>query len=208
MGVPLTALVGELKASLGDAAERFSGEAADAAFERHVRRAALDFGRVRPVTQAGTLSLVAGQAQYPAPADFVRWKLALWGDAERRRPRPWERGWPGPFPAVEVLAGGAVLCLSPAPTALQISVLGADYGFLYFAGLAAGATAETSTVTEADRGLLVLRAQAEAMRELAMRESVRPVSMRDGFTGQARNGTPAGLAQAFLAEFERLAVQR
>lgn len=207
MGVPLTALVGELKASLGDAAERFAGEAADAAFARHVSRAALDFGRVRPVTLVGTLALVAGQVMYPAPADFVRFKLALWGHAEQRRPKPWERNWPGPFPVVEAL-GGWALCLSPAPTALQISVLGADYSFLYFAGLAAGATAETSTVTEADRGLLILRAQAEAMRELAMRESVRPVAMRDGFSGLARNGTPAGLAQAFLAEFERLVAQR
>lgn len=207
MGVPLNSLVGQLKASLGDAAERFAGEAADAAFERHVSRAALDFGRVRPVTLVGTLPLVAGQAMYSAPADFVRFKLALWGHAEQRRPKPWERNWPGPFPVAEALGGG-VLCLSPAPTALQITVLGADYSFLYFAGLAAGATAETSTVTEADCGLLILRAQAEAMRELAMRESVRPVSMRDGFSGQARNGTPAGLAHAFLAEFERLVMQR
>ena len=55
---------------------------------------------------------------------------------------------------------------------------------------------------EDDRGLLVLRAQAEAMRELAMREAMRPGKMADGVSGVAKASTPAGLAQAFLAEWE------
>lgn len=205
MGVTQAALVEWLKLSLGDSASRFS-EPDDAAFKRHVKAAALDFGRVRSVTGAGTLELVADQSDYAAPADFVRFKTALWGMDQRKSPKPWEKSWAGPFPDVHVMPG--LLILSPAPSAKQIAILGGTYRFLYFAGLVAGATPETSTVSEADSGLLILRAQAEAMRELAMRDALRPVRVTDGYTGQSKTSSPAGLATAFLAEFERLAAQR
>ena len=197
MAVSLAALVADLKASLGDAASRFQAPD-DADFVRHLRAAGLDFGRVAPVTLMGSLALEVGVDDYPAPADFVRFKLSTWERSQARSPKPWEKSWCGPFPRVTAADGRLVL--TPAPTAQQVAVLGSEYRFFYFAGLAV--SADQSTVQEADRGLLILRAQAEAMRELAMRESMRPGKMADGVSGMAKASTPAGLAQAFLAEWE------
>ena len=199
MAVLLADLVADLKASLGEAARRFA-EPADADFVRHLRAASLDFGRVAPVTMVGSLSLDAGVSDYPQPAGFVRFKLSLWERSQTRTPKPWEASWCGPFPQVRAAEG--MLILTPAPTGKQIAVLGGTYRFYYYAGLVISDT--ESTVQEADRGLLLLRAQAEAMRELAMRDSVRPVKLHDGFSGMAKSGTPAALAKDFLAEFERL----
>ena len=120
-----------------------------------------------------------------------------------RSPKPWEKTWCGPFP--RVTAGDGRLYLTPAPTAQQVAVLGREFRFFYFAGLVVSPT--ESTVQEADRGLLILRAQAEAMRELAMRSVTRPVATRDGYSGTPREGSPAVLAREFLAEFERVARQ-
>jgi len=51
------------------------------------------------------------------------------------------------------------------------------------------------------RGALLLRAQAECCKELAMRNVAKPVTMRDGGGGQPRNGTPGHLYSVLLAEF-------
>ena len=40
------------------------------------------------------------------------------------------------------------------------------------------------------------------MRELAMRNVVTPQAMRDGYSSTPRNGTPAALYEALLAEFK------
>ncbi len=203
MGVALADLVQDLKESLRSAWDAFNAPA-DADWIRHLRAAALDFGRVRPVTMMGFLSLEEGVSDYPAPDGFVRFKLSLWEQPQTRSPRPWEKTWCGPFPRVTAADGR--LYLSPAPTSQQIGVLGSEYRFFYFAGLVVSPSA--STVQEADRGLLILRAQAEAMRELAMRSATRPISTRDGYSGLPREGSPAVLAKEFLAEFERLAALR
>ena len=65
----------------------------------------------------------------------------------------------------------------------------------------ADAAAQT-TVPEHSRSLLLLRAQAEACRELALRNVSKPVTMRDAVGSQPRNGTPSALYQMLLAEFE------
>ena len=52
------------------------------------------------------------------------------------------------------------------------------------------------------RSLLLLRAQAEACRELALRNVSKPVTMRDAVGSQPRNGTPSALYQMLLTEFE------
>ena len=202
MAVALADLVQDLKDSLRQAWEAFNAPA-DADWIRHLRAAALDFGRVRPVTLMGSLPLEVGVSDYPAPADFVRFKLSLWESSQTRSPKPWEKAWCGPFP--RVTAGDGRLYLTPAPTAQQVAVLGREFRFFYFAGLVVSPT--ESTVQEADRGLLILRAQAEAMRELAMRSVTRPVATRDGYSGTPREGSPAVLAREFLAEFERVARQ-
>lgn len=192
----LADLVHELAESIHDAARVF--DASDSAdFERHLRVAATAFTPFFPRTLAATLSLVADQPNYAAPADLWRFKLATWGAA---RSQPWEKTWPGRLPSVTECDGE--LWLTPPPSAHQIAVLGASYGFFYYGHHLVDADGAQTTIAAADRDLLILRAQAEAMRELAMRDTVRPMVARDGVSGQPKTGTPGYLAKLFLEEFQ------
>lgn len=198
-------LIADLSESLHDVATIFTAEDG-ADFRRHLDAAAWDMSRIRPRTLLGVITLVADQEVYEAPADIVMFKSALWGVA--RTSRPWERTWTGYLPDARLLLNGGIreLHLSPAPTSHQISVLGSIYKFYYFAAHTVSADAAQTTVMKQDRGLLLLRAQAEAMRELAMRNVSKPVTMRDGISGGTRNGTPTYLFEALMKEFESRAI--
>ncbi len=202
-GMSKAELVTDLKASLQDAASLFTAHDAD--FERHLDQAALDLPRVRPRVVPGELTLQPGQNAYPAPADFVAMAEPFWGRRERHRRQPWENGWPGRLPRAKalVVSGTAHLWLDPAPSAAQLSALGATYTYTYFTAHALGVTEAGTTVRPADRGLLLLRAQAEAMKELAMRNHSKRVALRDGVSSGPRNGTPAALHAQLLRAFER-----
>jgi hypothetical protein len=193
-------LVADLKASLQDAANIFTAEA-DADFERHLLAAALDMARKRPRTLLGTLTLVAEQFNYAAPADFHAFKSYLWG---LNRAKPWEANYPGRLPDVRSAVNGSTreLHFLPAPTGAQIAALGSDFKYYYYAAHSIGATAAETTIQAADRGLLLLRAQAEAMKEMAMRNIGKPVSMRDGLNNGPRNGTPSYLFETLMNQFE------
>ena len=195
-------LIADLKASLQDAAKVFTA-AADADFSRHLDAAALDFGRVRPRTMLGTITLVAEQFNYAAPVDFLSYKSDLWCQPAKRI-NPWETTYPGRLPDVFTAMNGAVreLHLLPAPTAAQITVLGSAFKFYYFAAHSIGTLAADTTIQAGDRGLLLLRAQAEAMKEMSMRNIAKPVSMRDGLSHGPRNGTPGYLFEALMKMFE------
>ena len=127
-------LVADLKAYLNDAASKFTA-ASDADFIRHLDVAASDMGRVRKRTRIGTLTLVAGQMTYPAPTDIRQPKFPLWGQNELRERKPWLSNWPGKLPRLSLIDGdgGDELALDPAPTAQQISDLGSEYKYYYFA---------------------------------------------------------------------------
>lgn len=197
-------LVADLKASLHAAADVFTA-ASDADFTRMLAVSALDFGRVRPRRLLGSITLSADVAEYAAPAGLLAYQHDVWSNG--KMPPPWDPSWPGQLPRVDVIdtATGRQLRLTPAPTAQMIALFGATFSFFYFAAHAISTTAADTTIQPGDRGLLLLRAQAEAMREMAIRNSGMPVQMRDGFSGQPRNGTPAALHQALLDEFERRA---
>lgn len=192
------ALVADLKASLLDAAKAFAAPD-DADFLRHLDKAADALALRRPRTLVASLALVADQPNYPAPADLWQYKSTSWGAGYRGN--PWDRTWPGRLPQVRVIDGE--LWLMPAPSSHQIAMLGATFSFFYYALHVVAVDEAETTVNPGDRNLLLLRAQAEAMRELAMRDTVRSASVRDGFSGQMRTNTPAALAEMFLAEFER-----
>lgn len=197
-------LVEDLKASLRDTARTFSG-AGDADFKRFLAAAALALGHCRTRTMVGELQLVADQEEYPLPEDFHYFKSSLWGIRPDPQIKPWDASWPGRLPDfydVEV-AGVRKAALRPAPSAQQIAVLGAAYRYYYSARHEIHATdGALTTVKAGDRGLLLLRAQAEAMRELAMRNVDKPVQMIEGMSSAPRNGTPAALYRALLEEFE------
>ncbi len=64
-----------------------------------------------------------------------------------------------------------------------------------------GANAADTTIANTDRGLLLLRAQAEAMLEISLHNANKPVQVRDGYSGTARNSTPAALYESLLREW-------
>ncbi len=194
-------LLADFKTSLQAAANVFAVDDSD--FSRHLDAAALDMGRVRPRTLLGEIALVDEQFNYAVPADFLTYKSDLWG-IPARRINPWEKSYPGKLPDVRAAVNGSTheLHFMPAPTAVQIGQLGSAFKFYYFAAHSIGATAAETTIQPGDRGLLLVRAQAEAMKEMAMRNISKPVTMRDGISQGPRNGTPSYLFEVLMKMFE------
>jgi len=198
-------LVASLKDSLHDAAGVFAGSGAtpDEAFERFLAQALPDMQVKCPVTRLGTVTLVANFPRYSlgSVAGFAAFKTQLWGDTCKLK--PWEPGYPGSVPRVlaSYEAGQWWLDFDPAPTSTAIGAWGSKFDFWYFGQHTIGAAAADTTINPQDRGLLILRAQVEAMRELSIRNAGKPVSLRDGLSGQPRNSTPAALWQALLDYF-------
>lgn len=197
-------LIADFKASIHDAASVFTA-AADGDFSRMLDVAALDLGRVRPNPLKGSITVTAETAEYSAPAGIVAYSYSAWSAG--KMPAPWAANYPGPEPRVSLigLPGARVLYFEPAPTALQVALFGATFPFRYLGGYAIGTAAADTTVLAQDRGLLILRAQVEALREIAVRNLGKPVSLRDGLSGQARNAQPAFLYSDLMDEFERRA---
>lgn len=208
MGLTLDSLLPDYTASLNDARLVFGEDASPeqaAALTRHLRTAAaaLSAGK-RPRTCMGSLTLVADQASYDAvPEDLLLPKVATWGVSTLM---PWQLP-PGPLPIITLAEfdGVPMLVLNPAPSACQIAAFGSAYAYYYFGTHQITADAGTSTVQEKDRNLLILRAQVEAMRETAMRNAHKPVTLRDAGGGMTRNMTPAALYEKLLAEFNQAA---
>lgn len=200
-------LVEDLKSALHDAADIFLA-ASDGDFKRLLDLAAADLGRFRLRTLVGSLLLQADKYNYLAPADLIRPKFPMWGVAEKRNIKPYARNWPGRLPQlllVEAAGGVRELHLDPPPTQAQIVQFGASYRYYYFAAHKIAAVAAETSVQPYDRDLLLLRASAEAMREMAVRNSKKPVNLRDGMMNAPRNQTPAALADWLMEEFERRA---
>lgn len=184
----------DLKASLHDA-HAMLADPAD--FDRCLAVAVEELGRWLPRTLAANLTLVADQAEYPAPAEFKSFKMALWGRSTTIQ--PWDKNYPGKLPKVHHAED--LLILVPAPCAQQIAILGASYRYFYFAGYSIADDAAQTTVSADLRDLLLLRAQAECCKELALRNIGKPVQLRDGTNTVTRNGTPSYLYNQLMAEF-------
>ena len=197
-------LAADLKASLHDAASVLNAPGG-VDFERLLDAAAADMGRVRPLRLLGEITVQAEEPLYDAPADMAGRPILLWGKGEKLE--PWSRTYLRQPELMVIGSGGQALQLlfRPAPTLAQIAKWGSAAEFTYPARHSIGTTAADTTIQPADRGLLLLRAQAEAMRELAMRNVTKPVQLRDGFSQAPRNGTPSALYQTLLEEFERRA---
>lgn len=196
-------LVADLKRSLHDSASVFDA-ADDADFVRFLKQALPDMGWKRPITRLGQVTLTAGEAGYSLAAypDFQHYKAHLW-EANGPLPQPWEPGYPGAVPRVRGYrdVAGWFVGFEPAPSAAHIAVRGSLFKFYYFGLHAVGEDAEDTTVAPSDRGLLILRAQAEAMLELTLRNAGKPVQLRDGLSGTPRNSTPRALYEALIAAF-------
>ena len=199
-------LVASLKDSLHDAAKVFvvDGAEPDVAFERFLAQALPDMQAKCPVTKLGAVTLTANFPQYPLnnALGFAAFKAQLWGDACPYK--PWEPGYPGSVPRVTASyqAGQWSLMFDPAPTARHIAAFGSGFDFWYYGVHSIGTLAADTTVAPQHRGLLLLRAQVEAMRELSIRNAGKAVQVRDGLSGTTRNSTPAAIWKDLMAHFE------
>lgn len=188
-----------LKASLVDSDRVFKPED----YQRHVDTALADYSRRKPLQCLGELTLSVGGAVYDCPAALLTLQGLDWGRDAKAGLNPWDDRWPGRLPELRLMDGedGRKLYLSPAPSARQLALLGGRAVYRY--GVAHQLSDSASTVPPVDAALLLVRAQAEAMRELAMRNSSRPVQLKDGLTSTPKNGTPSYLYTVLIEEFER-----
>lgn len=196
-------LVADLKTSLSDVGTLFSSEAEDGAYKRFLSQALPDMQVKRPMTKLGTVTLMADVPSYTVEEpDFAELKLDLWRD-QAKLPKPWAPTWPGPLPRIQAVRGTTAwsLLFDPAPTITQLSLLGTTCKFWYYARHVIGADAADTTVAAQDRGLLLLRAQQEAMLAVAMRNASKPVQLRDGLSGTPRNSTPSALHETLRRLF-------
>jgi len=200
-----TTLVDDLKKMLNDSANKF--EADDTDFVRQLDFALGDVSRVRPYRQMGSITLTADVGEYSAPANFFKMDFPLWGNAERRTRQPWNSNYPGPAPSVTVFGSGTgkTISLEPAPSAAQIFNLGDQYRFYYRALHVISVIEADTTVDVADRDLLLIRAAAQAMQELAARGVTKPIKLGgSGVGAMPKNGTPAALAEGLMKLFESM----
>lgn len=190
-------LIAQLTASLLDSATAFKPED----FGRHLTMAVADYSRYRPMDAMDELTLMAGVAVYPCPDDLDAVLGCDWGRAEKATGNPWDTNWPGQLPEIRPIriAGERRLRLNPAPSAAQISTLGNVCAYRYATAHVADET--HCTLRQSDVDVVLLRAQAEAMRELAMKGVTKPVQMRDGMSQGPKNGTPSFLYALLMAEF-------
>ncbi len=192
-------LAASLEKSLLDSASVFAGD-----FGHLLDVALEDYSRRRPRVLAGKLQLEPGRLTYPCPPDFRSMGARFWGSAQRQNLKPWECGFPVRLPRISVMQtdAGREFLFDVPPSADQIGWYGADYSFTYHATHILGDGSTRTTVPESDRGLILLRASAEAMREMSMRNVKKPVSTQDSIGGQTRTGTPGALYELFMNAFD------
>ncbi|OAM27801.1 hypothetical protein [Eikenella sp. NML01-A-086] len=195
----LTAAAERLTSSMLDSKRMFKDED----YPRLLRTALAALNAVRPLHKVEVLKLVAWQTLYPCPEDLNSVFACWWGRSYKAHTAIWADNYPGRLPEWRVLPGaqGRLLQAQPAPSARQIQILGNRCELEYCADHVLTDTACTLDAELLD--LLHLRAQAEAMRDLAMRNATTSYQLREGIGSVPRNGTPAYLYQELLAEFER-----
>lgn len=199
-------LLADLKASMHDAGQHLNA-ANDADWYRVLTVASTAMQAKRPITQVGQVVLQADQADYSLSAytDMAAWKSHLWGSKSPYA--PWDPAYPGALPRVHALQRGTAWALQfdPAPSWAHINAFGSVFRFVYYGQHTLAEDPAQTTLALADRPLLLLRAQAEALRELAIRNVQKTTQVRDGLSGTPRNNTPAALYQALLAEWQAAA---
>lgn len=191
-------LAKSLEQSLLDSASIFNGE-----FGHLLDVAVEDYSRRRPRVLAAKITLEAGRIIYQAPADIRSLGVSYWGTAQRNGMQPWEQGFPARLPRARLIhsESGRQLLFDFPPTDGHICTCGAEYQYTYNAVHVLGDDGSETTIPTHDRSLLLLRASAEAMREMAMRNVKKPVSTQDVVGGQTRSGTPGALFEIFFKAY-------
>ncbi|MCW7553654.1 hypothetical protein NX722_13655 [Endozoicomonas gorgoniicola] len=197
----LTALKKDLVDSLTESAELVDNQ-----IDHLLSVAAVELARVKRFTLCGHVMLQPGISVYNAPADMIAYKVHIWGRYQRQMYNLWDPRYPRTLPTVTVTQGRPKqIHLSFAPGSHLISLLGSQFSFYYYASHTLSDTPGETTVPVFERDLLLLRAQAEAMKVLSIRYADSTVSSKLMISGATKIGTPAALYKTFLSEFERRA---
>jgi len=214
MGLTAAELLPDYQASLSDAAGVFGDDTTTPTLEqnltRHLKVAALALSvdGKRPLVKSAEFTVVAGTARYAeVPDDLVVPRANLWPTYAAQSLQPWEQPIE-PLPAIYKIttAAGDVLMLSPAPTCAQVRAYGSTFGYTYLAAHAVTDDADTSTLLVTDKNLVILRAQVEAMREMAFRNIHKPVNLKAAGGGAvSSNMQPSALYEKLLEEYRSAA---
>jgi len=209
MGLVRATVLASLDASLLDAASVFgepNTEERTAALSRHLDEAVRDFDRVLPLVVDDALTLMSDVRNYvadPRARSFVDTPL-IYENSARDLTDPY-RVEVVPTPTLRVLSGMKTWAFTPTPTASILFRLGSDYRFSFKKAHLLSDTEADSTVFEEDLPLLITRAQIAALKEISIRNLHKPVVLRDTMFSQTRNGTPAGLADVLMGQWEQQA---
>ena len=172
-------------------------------FGRHMDTALRELAQFYPRRMLAELNAMPMQREYECPADLIEVLATHYGRAEKAQRQPWDAGYPTqrlPEVTVQYRADGSrYLQVFPAPSYQLLAQIGTVVGYEYSA--AHIVTEEVCTLTEVDVQLAILRAQAEAMRELAMRNSTQPTQIKDSLTNTPANGAPSYLYTLLMNEF-------
>ena len=172
-------------------------------FGRHMDTALRDLAQVSPRNVLAQLNVLPMQRECECPPDLIRVIATHYGRAEKMQRQPWDVAYPAhrlPDVMVRYRADGSrYLQVSPPPSYEMMTQLGAVVEYEYSAKHIL--TDEHNSLTPVLEQLLVLRAQAEAMRELAMRNSTQPTQIKDSLTNTPANGTPSYLYTLLMNDF-------
>lgn len=192
----LAVLSAELKSSLLDLSEVF--DSADLSYDELIGVAIADHHKVSPRRLPGTLALVAGTSLYDAPANIVSFGSSSWGMSARRTYKPWDSQYPQCLPTVSLVGEPSAqqLQLSVAPSATDITALGAAYSYTYLASYA-----DLVQVRDQDAQTLLLRARAQAYLMMDARAAHRAATPSKPGAGNGRNylGNYEALMRAWRA---------
>ncbi len=172
----------------------------DADYLRHLTVAGSDLHRVRPKHTIFTVHLEVDQERYMAPNDLYSPRFTTWGNKVKSRNNAWStsswlRNWTPPKLRLILDAGSPMVELDPPPSSREITCFGSAMQINY------NALWLLTEVQPVNRHILLLRAQAEAMQELANRGIAKPVQLRDGQSQGAANGSPAAMHGALMKQF-------
>ena len=177
-------------------------------YARHLDTALRALNEVRPQLKFTEFTLAPFRHMYACPADLVRIHACMWGRTHKATTRPWDDCFMGRLPEWRIFsntAGARFLRAEPAPLPRQIDVAGMQCELMYTADHVLSET--ECTLNEIEIGLLILRAQAEAMREISAQNSTQAYQLREGISSTPKNGTPAYLYSQLIAEFEQRAAR-
>lgn len=169
-------------------------------YDRHLDAALRAFDAALPLVVCDELSLTAGQSQYAAPADAWRFHSAAWTEAYRELD-VWQRPKRLPQARLRVADGQRIWVFNPVPSSSHLAALGSVYDYQYYAHHSIGDSDADATIELTDKPLFLLRAQAEAMKDIALRNSAKPVEIRASGSVSTVNGPAKSLYEQLMKQF-------